>query len=171
MFPMVENVISGITDQFHRQLGDFKFWVTAAVCFISFLGGICLTTEGGMFILQLFDTYAVGKALLFVGLAEVTVIAWRYGANRLVSNLEFMIGKRRGLLVFKVLWVGVAPFLLLFAIVFSFTQEKPASYAGYVFPPWGVGIGWAMTLTSILPIPLYAIYKLIRSPQPHPGIS
>lgn len=36
---MVENVVSGIHDEFRKHLADFKFWITAGVCLVSFLVG------------------------------------------------------------------------------------------------------------------------------------
>ena len=66
----------------------YKFWVTLAICLILFLLGLPLTTSAGMFLLQLMDTYAVANALLIVGLIEMLVFAWAYGAERLHKHAE-----------------------------------------------------------------------------------
>jgi len=41
-----------------------------------------------MYILQVMDRYAVGYALLALGFVEIMVLAWRYGADRLIDNIE-----------------------------------------------------------------------------------
>ncbi len=66
----------------------FQFWVTLLLCCGLFAMGIPLTTGGGMYLLQLLDTYGVGYALLFLGIVEVSVVAWIYGANKLLDNIE-----------------------------------------------------------------------------------
>lgn len=34
--------------------------------------------------------------------------------------------------------------------------------AGYTFPPWAEGIGWLMSVSSILCIPIFAVYQFIK---------
>jgi SNF family Na+-dependent transporter len=170
MFPMVENVITAVLDQFPVALAPFKFWVTIGVCLVSFLCGIILSSHGGMYVLQLFDTYAVGNALLFAGLMEVIVVAWRYGASRVIGNLQTMVGNRFGMFYFKYAWLTVTPTFLLFAIIFSLAQTKPVVYGNYEFPHWGTSIGWLLTATSLCPIPIYAVVKYIQHKRSREGM-
>ncbi len=112
-------------------------------------------------IFQLLDTYAVGYALLFIGLCEVLVVAWRYGSGRLVENIERMLGPHRTLVVWKYIWLIVTPALLFFALIFMLIQLKTVTYGTYTFPSWADSFGWFLTCLSILPIPFYAVYKFI----------
>jgi hypothetical protein len=105
-FPTVESIGTSIVDQFPGALRPYHFWVTLALCTMCFLLGeslftsklpntlVCLglplTTSSGMYLLQLLDTYGVGNALLILGIFEVGVVAWRYGATRLIDNVEVL---------------------------------------------------------------------------------
>lgn len=117
-----------------------------------------------MYVLQLFDSFAVGKALLFVGVvwahfcraqisrtlgaeleAEIGVIAWVYGADRLAANLEEMLGRSKALFavlgVFRVLWTFVAPALLVISVAFALAMvHSPFSLLRC---PWEAGLGMA----------------------------
>ena len=33
-------------------------------------------------------------------------------------------------------------------------------YRDYVYPRWGIGLGWGMAIVSLVPLPIVAIYKL-----------
>jgi SNF family Na+-dependent transporter len=70
------------------QLRPYKFWVTMAICAMLFLLGLPLTTNSGMYLLQLMDSYGVSYSLLFLGLIEIVIFAWRYGAERLHANAQ-----------------------------------------------------------------------------------
>ena len=32
---------------------------------------------------------------------------------------------------------------------------------GYVYPEWATSVGWCVTCSSIIPIPLYMIYRFV----------
>lgn len=48
--------------------------------------------------------------------------------------------------------------------MFSIIFHEPLQYNGYVYPGWAEWIGWSLALSSILMIPLVAIFKLITTP-------
>lgn len=50
-----------------------------------------------------------------------------------------------------------------FILVFTVIQYRPIAYNTYVYPTWAVSIGFLMALSSVLCIPLYAVYKLCRA--------
>lgn len=51
--------------------------------------------------------------------------------------------------------------------MFNVVMWSPPKYVDYEFPGWTHFVGWLMALSSMLCIPVYAIYKFIISP--HPG--
>lgn len=53
-----------------------------------------MCTQGGMYVLSVIDKYAVAWALVIIGLFEIVVFAWRYGAGRVLLDIEMMIGFR-----------------------------------------------------------------------------
>lgn len=50
---------------------------------------------------------------------------------------------------------------------FNVVMWSPPKYVDYEFPGWTHFVGWLMALSSMMCIPVYAIYKFITSP--HPG--
>lgn len=42
-------------------------------------------------------------------------------------------------------------------------QYKPITYNDYVYPDWSLVIGFCMALSSVICIPVYALYKIAMS--------
>ncbi len=72
MFPCTEIIITAIQDQFPK-LRKYQLFVTMGVCVTLFILGLLIATQGGMYILSLLDTYAVGYTLLILGIFEIAV--------------------------------------------------------------------------------------------------
>jgi len=36
----------------------------------------------------------------------------------------------------------------------------PPAYQGYEYKPWAVSLGWCIAASSLVPIPVYMIYRL-----------
>uniref|UniRef100_A0A8B9GLV6 Transporter n=1 Tax=Amazona collaria TaxID=241587 RepID=A0A8B9GLV6_9PSIT len=125
--------------------------------------------QGGMYIFQLFDYYAAsGTCLLFLAIFEVICVGWVYGANRFYDNIEDMIGFRPWPLI-KICWLVFTPGLCLVSAVFLFSliKYRPLKYNNsYVYPAWGYMVGWLMALSSMVCIPLYAIFILLKTKGP-----
>ena len=49
--------------------------------------------------------------------------------------------------------------------VFNCVEFRRTQYGDYVFPCWADGLGWMLTLTSVLCIPAVAVYKLCTTPS------
>ena len=122
-----------------------------------------------MYILMMMDTFGVGYALLILGLIEVGVVAWGYGAGRLLENIRTMIGWRPSI-IWKIIWMVVTPTLLVFSSGFSILNYEALTYGKlYKFPHWASAIGWCLTCVSLSPIPVYLIYKLISHMRSEEG--
>jgi SNF family Na+-dependent transporter len=66
--------------------------VLLACATIMFLLGLVMCTDGGMYVLQLIDTYAATFSALIIGMTEVCVIAWHYGVDRFLDDIRNMLG-------------------------------------------------------------------------------
>lgn len=53
---------------------------------------------------------------------------------------------------------------LQFILIFTVIQYKPITYNDYVYPGWSLAIGFSMALSSVVCIPIYALFKISRSP-------
>ena len=52
--------------------------------------------------------------------------------------------------------------------IFSIVDYKPVTYkravdGEYFFPDWAIALGWCITATSLLPIPLLAVYNIYQA--------
>lgn len=52
---------------------------------------------------------------------------------------------------------------LQFILIFTVIQYKPITYNDYVYPSWSLVIGFAMALSSVICIPIYALFKIAIS--------
>ncbi|XP_077863914.1 sodium- and chloride-dependent glycine transporter 1-like [Saccoglossus kowalevskii] len=163
-FVMMETLITAIMDEMSFMSGKLrknKVWVTLATCIIFFIVGLPMVTKGGMYILQLMDWYAASFSLMTVGFLECVIISYVYGINRFCDDCEVMIGFRPNI-YWRSCWMVGAPFILGFILIFSFVSYTPCSYGDYVYPAWAEALGWVMVMSSLVAIPVYAIYHLIR---------
>ncbi|CAG2108127.1 unnamed protein product [Medioppia subpectinata] len=163
-FCTMEGFFTAVIDEFPRLLRPHKELFILFVCIISYLIGLIFVVDGGMYWFQLFDSYASsGFALLYLVFFEVVAISWSYGVNRYYANLEDMLG---GTLCiwWKCCWFVFTPTLCFGVFIFSLVQYKPLKYMDYEYPWWGQMIGWFLALSSMLCIPVYAIYIYFNTP-------
>ncbi|XP_054859338.1 sodium- and chloride-dependent creatine transporter 1 isoform X2 [Eublepharis macularius] len=165
-FVGVEGFITGILDFFPAAYAfRFQREVTVAVCcVICFFIELSMVTEGGMYVFQLFDYYsASGTTLLWQAFWECVAIAWVYGADRFMDDIACMIGYRPFPWM-KWCWMFLTPLVCLGIFLFNVAYYKPLIYNNtYIYPWWGEAIGWGFALSSMLCVPLTALYKLIRA--------
>lgn len=55
------------------------------------------------------------------------------------------------------------PHSLQFILIFTVIQYRPITYNHYQYPGWAVAIGFLMALSSVICIPLYALFQLCRT--------
>ncbi|KAG1670924.1 Sodium- and chloride-dependent GABA transporter 2 [Nymphon striatum] len=170
-FCCVEALITGLVDEFPQYLRPRRKLFTALVCVFMFILGIPMVSQGGMYLFQLLDNYAVsGITLLFIVFWQTFTVSWIYGkfsvaelqsANKLVDTIKDMTGIKPPI-YFVICWKFVSLFIILGIFIFSFVKYTPLVYAKvYTYPGWGYALGWMTGVTSMLWIPGYFIYYLI----------
>lgn len=161
-FVAVEGFVTAIVDIFPTFLrkGYNREIFIAITCFISYLFGLSMITNGGMYVFQVYDYYsASGMVLLCMSFFETMVIGWFYGAERFYQDIEFMIGYRPNPWC-KWCWMFFTPATALGIWIFSLVTWEPMTYDDYVFPVWGEAIGWILALSSMLVIPFSILLKM-----------
>uniref|UniRef100_A0A7N8Y8A4 Transporter n=1 Tax=Mastacembelus armatus TaxID=205130 RepID=A0A7N8Y8A4_9TELE len=166
-FVCVESLVTAMVDMYpstFRRKNRRELFILA-VAVVSFLMGLIMLTEGGMYVFQLFDYYAAsGMCLLFVSIFEAVCIAWIYGADRFYDNIEDMIGYRPSSFI-KYCWLFFTPATCLGTFAFALIKYSPLKYNNeYIYPWWGNGIGWILALSSMLCIPVWVIVKIYYTP-------
>ncbi|XP_064598134.1 sodium- and chloride-dependent glycine transporter 1-like [Liolophura sinensis] len=161
-FSLMETVITGVVDEYpilRTKWRSLSFRVV--MCFVFFILGIPMTLQCGTYLQNLVDNYIGGFPLLFVGLFELAALNWIYGYNRFAKDIELMLG-RKPYIYFRITWCVISPLLLLATIVFYGVQTKPLTMNDYVYPDWGISVGWLIMAFPLAFIPGWAIYYVSK---------
>ena len=78
---MFETMLSGLIDEFPKQLRNKKMLVTAVTCVVEFLLGLPSICQGGIYVLQIMDWYCASFSLMLISLTECVAISWIYGTS------------------------------------------------------------------------------------------
>ncbi|KAH3778547.1 sodium- and chloride-dependent glycine transporter 1-like [Dreissena polymorpha] len=162
-FPNYEIVVTALKDEFPRLFQGKSTVMTLGVIMCAFLLAIPMVTEGGFYLLTLVDWYAATFSVTIFALIEVLVMSFIYGVRNIDQNVFEMTGQRVPI-IFKFCWYCLTPLLLLVTLGFTVYTYTPPAYKGYVYKPWAVGLGWVIAATSLVPIPVCAIYALYTTP-------
>ncbi|KAK7469919.1 hypothetical protein BaRGS_00036082, partial [Batillaria attramentaria] len=164
-FGMFETMLSGLIDEFPHHLRNKKTLVTACTCLFEFLFGLPSICQGGIYVLQIMDWYCASFSLMLISLFECLAIAWIYGVDRFMKDIALMIGYEPHR-IWIVMWKFVTPAAILFIWLFSVITLGPVTYGDYNYPKWAIAMGWSIGVCSMLPIPLYAIFKIATEKGP-----
>ncbi|XP_066559177.1 sodium- and chloride-dependent GABA transporter 2 isoform X2 [Amia ocellicauda] len=132
---------------------------------LCFLIGLLMLTEGGIYVFQLFDYYACnGTCLLSIAVFQTICVGWVYGADLIYSCIEDMIGYRPWPLV-GYCWLYITPAVCTGTFIYSLVRYSPLKYNNtYVYPGWVYVLGWCLTLSSAVCVPVWMVYKLSQTP-------
>ncbi|TVK90544.1 Sodium- and chloride-dependent GABA transporter 2 [Bagarius yarrelli] len=162
-----EALITAISDMYPSffQNGHRRKILLLIICVISFLIGLLMITEGGLYVFQLFDYYACsGMTLLAFAILQSICVGWVYGADRLYDNIEDMIGYRPWPHM-KLCWKYVTPIICIGTFIFSLVKYTPLKLNNvYEYPWWGYALGGFFTLSSTLLVPLWMVYAFYKTP-------
>ncbi|XP_063596316.1 sodium- and chloride-dependent glycine transporter 1-like isoform X2 [Penaeus indicus] len=161
-FTILTTIITTITDDFPALRGKNFKWALLCSCLVMFAVGLSMATKGGMYVLQMMDSYSSTFSALMVGMAEVVVVTWVYGIDNFLNDIKAMLGRYPYPMFFwKYVWKFGMPLLVLKILVFSWIDFTPAKYGAYEFPPWANVLGWFLSFSSVALIPAVAIYKIL----------
>ncbi|KAJ6601511.1 Sodium-dependent serotonin transporter, partial [Pseudolycoriella hygida] len=118
---------------------------------------------GGVYLVNFLNVYGPGLAILFVVFVEAAGVFWFYGVDNFSKDIEEMIGHKPGIF-WRVCWTYISPIFLLIIFVFSLLEYDKMLGDEYRYPEWSTAVGWILTMSSILCIPTFMIYKFIRTP-------
>ncbi|XP_053677581.1 sodium- and chloride-dependent GABA transporter ine [Anopheles nili] len=166
-FAIVEVVVTSIQDGFPRWIKRklvYHELLVLIVCVVSFFAGLPNLIQGGIYFFQLIDHYAASVSIMFLAFFETIAIAWFYGINRLSKNVKQMTGRLPSFYLRFCLMIAV-PFLLISLWIFSLINyEAPTYHNGkYHYPGWAHGLGWTIASASLVCIPSYAVYQIVRA--------
>ncbi|XP_039999729.1 sodium- and chloride-dependent betaine transporter-like [Xiphias gladius] len=162
-FVVVDCFITSISDLFPKLLrapGRSKIFVLL-ICLFFFLVQLTLVTEGGIYIFQLIDYYGSTRVChYFMATSQCLALAWGFGADNVVNIIEDMTGQRLSVF-FKLCWKYIIPLLSLISFILylvGYTHLKFNNW--YMYPNWAYTLGWTMTLSSVLMVPLWVVGQM-----------
>lgn len=158
----VTTVHTTLLDQFAGTFRKRSLLLLIAISIAGYLIGLSFCTQGGMYVVTLFDNYAATYSLLAIGLVECCALSWVYGTERLFQDIELMLGSRPGK-IWAISWHYIAPIALFAILIFTWVDFIPSKYNGYIFPMWAEGIGFGITLMSVVAIPIVALFKIVMA--------
>ncbi|NXR03446.1 SC6A9 protein, partial [Sagittarius serpentarius] len=162
-FCLLETLVTAIVDEVGNEwIIRRKTFVTLGVAVAGFLLGVPLTTRAGIYWLLLMDNYAASFSLVIISCIMCVAIMYIYGHRNYFKDIEMMLGFPPPLF-FQICWRFISPAIIFFILVFTVIQYRPISYNDYVYPTWAISIGFLMALSSVICIPIYAIYKVCCS--------
>ncbi|XP_048457882.1 sodium- and chloride-dependent glycine transporter 1 isoform X2 [Rhincodon typus] len=162
-FCLLETLVTAVVDEIGSDwIRRQKSYVTLAVAIIGFLLGIPLTTQAGIYWLLLMDNYAASFSLVVISCIMCIAIMYIYGHNNYFKDVQMMLGFPPPIF-FQICWRFVSPSIIFFILIFTVVQYKPISYNDYIYPSWAIILGFLMALSSVICIPIYAIWKICMS--------
>nr|BAP05693.1 dopamine transporter [Dugesia japonica] len=157
-----ESVITGLSDEFPILKRRREIFVLCLFAFY-YCVGITEVTNGGIYMFYFFERYCINYSLLVVVMCETICISWIYGVDKFRENIKEMIGSEPNL-YWKICWKFIAPIFIGFNIVFGLVNHTNLTMDNYVYPTWANALGWMFAFSSVLFIPIVAIYQIIITP-------
>ncbi|XP_060132944.1 sodium- and chloride-dependent glycine transporter 1 isoform X2 [Zootoca vivipara] len=162
-FCLLETLVTAIVDEIGNEwIIRRKTFVTLGVAVVGFLLGVPLTTQAGIYWLLLMDNYAASFSLVVISCIMCVSIMYIYGHRNYFKDIEMMLGFPPPMF-FQICWRFISPVIIFFILVFTVIQYRPISYNTYVYPTWAISIGFLMALSSVICIPIYAVFCVMRS--------
>ncbi len=143
LFSLVECNLGAVLDRW----GITRRRATFFICLVAFLVGFLFSTGGGLYWLDIVDHWINNYGLVPVGLAEVIIIGYIFGASRfreMINETSEVKAGRWWEIMIKV----VTPAILIISLVTSFYQEMQGSYEGY--PVWATFCGGWLVIIGVV---------------------
>ncbi|XP_059523351.1 orphan sodium- and chloride-dependent neurotransmitter transporter NTT5-like [Myotis daubentonii] len=173
---ILQGIITPLQDTF-SCLRRHTTLLTVGVCVAMFLGSCFFVQPSGSYYVNLLDDYWASLPLFLILILENVSMAWIYGARRFLADLIIILGRPISP-IYRWLWCFVSPFVLLvlFVIILIHLYVRPITYMAWNssisnevlhnYPPWGKVLLALLTVFTILPIPAYFLYALLKRTSP-----
>ncbi|KAG5675836.1 hypothetical protein PVAND_005706 [Polypedilum vanderplanki] len=157
-FGGLEAMITALCDEFPNFIGKRrKLFVLVLLAFI-YICALPTMTYGGVYLVNFLNVYGPGLAILFVVFVESAGVFWFYGVDKFSDDIEQMLGQKPSL-YWRICWRYISPTFLFVILIFSILNNEDMLGEEYYYPEWAIPLGWLLTLSSVICIPLYMIYK------------
>ncbi|XP_029440218.1 sodium-dependent neutral amino acid transporter B(0)AT2-like [Rhinatrema bivittatum] len=172
MLGNMQGIITPLLDNF-PALRKKKTLFTVACCLSGFVFGLIFVQRSGNYFVTMFDDYSATLPLIVVVIFENVAVAWVYGADRFMDDLEQMLGWRPWS-IYKYTWkyVSILAMLgLLLASLIRMCFAHPTYRAWNMeqalemkleYPPWALGLLISLIALASFPIPALFLRQVLR---------
>ncbi|KAL1428275.1 hypothetical protein MTO96_002671 [Rhipicephalus appendiculatus] len=157
-----EAIITGFSDEYPFVKRNRELFV-AGLFTLYYIIGLASCTQGGVYVVNMLDRYAASYSILIAVFFEAVAVSWIYGIRRFSDDIKEMLGFPVGSW-WKFCWAVVAPFFILVIIASGLVNYERLSYNEYKYPWSADAVGICVAASSVLCIPAFALWNLIRTP-------
>nr|XP_020453545.1 sodium-dependent neutral amino acid transporter B(0)AT2-like isoform X2 [Monopterus albus] len=173
MFGTMQGILTPLMDNF-SLLGRHHTLLTVSSCALGFLIGLLFTQRSGNYFVTMFDDYSATLPLVIVVIFETISVAWVYGSDRFLDDVEIML-KWRPPVVYKYLWKYVCLLAMsgllagsLLRMVFrgpTYTawNQSTASEVTLEYPRWALAMIIMLIVFASLPVPIGYIHSVLKN--------
>lgn len=166
-FGGTEAILTALSDQFPKVIKAHREIVVFLLFAFYMLVGLAFTSQGGTYLVFLFDNFAAQYAILTAVFFEAIAVSWFYGltipTKRISNDISEMIG-RPPAFFWRICWLFICPSMIIVILVFGLMNFKNLELDNYKYPDWSMALGWLVSCTSVAFIPLVAAYKFLMTP-------
>ncbi|XP_048373723.1 sodium-dependent neutral amino acid transporter B(0)AT2-like [Sphaerodactylus townsendi] len=171
MLGNMQGIITPLMDNF-QTLNRRRTLFTVLCCVVGFLLGLLFVQRSGSYFVAMFDDYSATLPLLIVVAGEAFAVAWIYGADKFLDDIEAMLGWRPWR-IYSYMWrfVSLASMVcLLLASLVRMSLSRPTYQAWnkqeadkqqLEYPPWALGLLIGLIVLAALPIPIMFVRQLL----------
>ncbi len=159
-FGGLEAIYTALADEFpliKKYRKSFMALIHVLLC----IGSLPTVTNGGMYLVTFLDTFSTSLTVMFIVFFEAVSVTWFYGLDKFSVNIHQMF-KVNPHMFWKLCWKYISPLIIISLFFISCIYFENPSIDEYHYPRIFIGIGWIISSSIMLPIPLYAIYKFIQ---------
>lgn len=110
---------------------------------------------------HILDWYHATLPILVFAVLECITFMWIYGGDKLNIIVRLMLYRDIPHLI-RISVAFVTPILLIVLLISSIMKYKPPTYGSYNYPSYVEIIGWSMVVFTVLPVPLYIVFRYVK---------
>ncbi|XP_055506732.1 sodium-dependent neutral amino acid transporter B(0)AT2 [Leucoraja erinacea] len=166
MFGTIEGILTPLVDTFKVR----KEILTIGCCLLAFCIGLLFVQRSGNYFVTMFDDYSATLPLLIVVILENVAVAWVYGTDKFMEDLNDMLGFTP-FRYYYYTWKYFSPLILIALFIASIVQLglSPPGYYAWIselggekfltFPTWGLTLCISLIILAVLPVPVVFVIR------------
>lgn len=166
---VIETVITTVVDTWPHKLRYRRPLVLMILCSTMLLMSLIMCLGNSLYLIQVLDAFGGTFTAMIVGLLELVAIAWVYGMENFMQDIDDMISVHRNLFPSRsywyFMWRYLTPSLLFAVLLFCLTDLPALSYRDRQLPDWTMRLGWTLTAIIVSVIPVMAFIRFLLAPS------